>query len=330
MLTDSSGGVPALLSPYDVGDLSSPVYATAAGTAFDPALSVSRVCEMTTGLGDCCAGGACTKEMLLDNDIIIVWNDVAFTDPVGLGDMLADFVDLGGTVLLAGYALPGPPFGIEGRFAEEGYSPLTVKASGLGGAVQDFVLDPSDPLFTNVVTLIRTDDHGAVEVADGLGVVTERALWDSGELMVATRAVHAGTSGQVIAYNGLFEDGLWAGDLDVLVANALGLLDSSWRQPGWFSMICSQSPDAATGSLPIVFDSAQSCPIIQEGVNWQVGLQFNAGFGDEVHLDPEAGNEYHGKIAIDHNNFGKGRINVPISLVINVWPFKHYLPLVLR
>lgn len=319
-----------MLLPYDVGDLPSPAHATAASTAFDPALSVSRLCEMTTGMGDCCAGGACTEEMLLDNDIIILWNDAAFADPVGLGDMLAAFVDLGGTVLLVGYALPGHPFGIEGRFAEEGYSPLTVAASGLGGAVQDVVLDPPDPLFANVVTLIRTDDHSAVEVADGPGVVTEHALWDSGELMVATRAVHAGTSGQVIAYNGLFEDGAWSGDLDILLANALGLLDSSWRQPGWFSMICSQIPNATTGSLPIVFDPGQSCPVIQEGVNWQVGLQFNAGFTNEGAIDPEAGSEYHGKIAIDHNDFGKGRMNVPISLVINVWPFKQYLPLILR
>ena len=51
---------------------------------------------------------------------------------------------------------------------------------------------------------------------------------------------------------------------------------------------------------------------------------------DEGDLDPDASNEYHGKIAIAHNDFGKDRINVPIGLVIKVLPFKRYLPVVHR
>ncbi len=314
LLTDGAGGVPNLLAPYDVGDLPMPLAAAASINAtLDPANAVSRVCEIKTGLSDCCSGGTCTDQMLLDNDIVIVWNDTPFADPTALGDMLADFVDRGGTVLMGGDALIYGASGLKGRFASEQYSPLTSSGTGLGFATLDTILTPGHPLLAGVGA-ITTWDH--LDVDTTLGDVTVHALWDDGEPLVATRVIHPGTGGQVIAINASFENGWWLGDLDTLVANALGLLDESWRYPGWFDLDCSETPPAETQVPPMVFDGTLTCPDVQGSVDWQVGLRFNSSFAPASSIDPTTPPSYHGKITVDTNAMGRPRVNIPLDMTV--------------
>jgi hypothetical protein len=314
LLTDGVGDVPNILSPYDLGDLPSPLASVALASALDPNAIVSRVCQISTGLGDCCSGGTCTDAMLLDNDVAVVWNDTPFADPAALGDMLADFVDLGGTVLLAGDALIYGAAGLKGRFASEAYSPLVSDGVPAGSALLGSIKTPGHPLFDNVSDL-RTWDHLVAGVTDRDVIV--HALWDTGEPVVATRIVHPGTGGQIIAINASLEDWAWSLDLDDLVANALGLLDESWRTPGWFDLTCSHTPPAESGDVPpIVFDGSLTCPDIQGGVSWQVGLRFDSNFAPEAALDPVNPPQYRGKIAIAHNAMGRDRVNVPIGMEV--------------
>ena len=149
--------------------------------------------------------------------------------------------------------------------------------------------------------------------------------------MIATRIFSPGTAGQVIAYNGVLEDGEWGGHLNVLLRNALDLLDRGWRAPGWFSTVCAETPNATASTLPIVYDARRRCPLIQEGVTWQIGLGFDAGFADVAELYPNPRNTYRGKLTIDHNDLGQDRIAIPIRLAIDAsMPHRLYLPCVMR
>lgn len=60
---------------------------------------------------------------LLDYDAVLVFSNYGFFDSVALGDVLADYVDVGGGVVLATFAWYGPSFDLEGRIMTD-YSPF--------------------------------------------------------------------------------------------------------------------------------------------------------------------------------------------------------------
>ena len=64
---------------------------------------------------------------LLTYDTVIVISNSSFADPVGVGDVLADYVDAGGTVIQTVptfYDPGGSGWGLQGRFVTDGYSPF--------------------------------------------------------------------------------------------------------------------------------------------------------------------------------------------------------------
>jgi len=60
---------------------------------------------------------------LLNYDTVLVWSDSSFFNSVALGDVLADYVDLGGGVVLATFSWYGPTWDLEGRMMTD-YSPF--------------------------------------------------------------------------------------------------------------------------------------------------------------------------------------------------------------
>ncbi|MFN5768331.1 MAG: hypothetical protein ACK5ZC_07850 [Pirellulaceae bacterium] len=65
-------------------------------------------------------------------DSILVYTSFAPSDPVGLGNLLADYVDGGGHVVLGGYSFSAP-WSVAGRIMSTGYSPFIPGAKGSGG-----------------------------------------------------------------------------------------------------------------------------------------------------------------------------------------------------
>jgi VCBS repeat-containing protein len=57
-------------------------------------------------------------------EVVLTWSDSQYSDPTGTGNVLADFVDAGGGVVLATYSLSSP-WWIQGRIANSAYAPLT-------------------------------------------------------------------------------------------------------------------------------------------------------------------------------------------------------------
>lgn len=113
-------------------------------------------------------------------DSILVYTSFAPSNPVGLGNLLADYVDGGGHLVLGGYGF-STPWSVSGRIMSTGYSPFIPGAKGPGGtsllpvAVADPMLQSinmSAVQFGNAATSAKpTLDAGAIVVAvDNLGV----------------------------------------------------------------------------------------------------------------------------------------------------------------
>ena len=61
-----------------------------------------------------------TLEEISAFDAILAFNDYDFPDPAGMGNMLADYVDAGGGLVVAQFML-GPYTTVQGRLLDDGY-----------------------------------------------------------------------------------------------------------------------------------------------------------------------------------------------------------------
>lgn len=108
-------------------------------------------------------GGTPTLAHLQAYDMLLLWTDSAFQDPVAVGDVLADFIDSGGGLVIATFAFSrgvDNRWWVGGRLLDEEYRPFGISdrrasASGtlnLAGASLDH------PIF-----------DGRIEVRDDVG-----------------------------------------------------------------------------------------------------------------------------------------------------------------
>jgi len=75
------------------------------------------------------SGGTPTLAQLEAYDAVLLWTDNAFTDPVAIGNVLADYIDRGGSVVMATFAFSrsaGNNWWVGGRFMDEEYSPFGI------------------------------------------------------------------------------------------------------------------------------------------------------------------------------------------------------------
>ena len=92
-----------------------------------------------------------TLEELTQFSAILVYSDFPFEDPSGLGDLLADYVDQDGGLVLATYAL-NPPWNLAGRIFDPGYSPFQTSQQlfTTSGELDLANSDSSHPILANV------------------------------------------------------------------------------------------------------------------------------------------------------------------------------------
>lgn len=96
-------------------------------------------------------GSAPTLASLSNFSAVLVWSNFPYGDPVGLGNVLADFADAGGGVVLATYSFT-QPWRIDGRILTPGYSPFGVSfsANGCTGTLSLANSNTSSPLMQGV------------------------------------------------------------------------------------------------------------------------------------------------------------------------------------
>jgi len=120
-----------------------------------------------------------------DYDAILAYTTSRPGDAEGLGDLLADYADTGGRVVVATAAL-SPPWNIAGRITEPGYSPLV--SIGVNGEVSDALVPsrPRDWVFNGIdvaaVSFVHNSSNAHPELDPG---ATLLATDGEGHLMLA-------------------------------------------------------------------------------------------------------------------------------------------------
>ena len=178
---------------------------------------------------------------------VILSNDSGFTDPLGLGNVLADYVDQGGGVIqtIASFV---DGFHFTGRFMDEGYAAFGLGQGPIGsGSLGTF--DASHPIMDGV-SAVQGDLLATAPLTTGAQLV---ASWDFGETFVATQG------SQVAGVNIFVADsGYWTGDLPLVLHNAAAWASGSAR---WLTVDPTAGAVAPGSSvdLLVTFDATGVC-----------------------------------------------------------------------
>jgi hypothetical protein len=146
---------------------------------------------------------------LLNYDALLVWSNYAFFDSIALGDVLADYVDLGGGVVLGTFAWYGPSWDLEGRIMTD-YSPFVQAGDSWYTTANLGVYDSSHPIMQDVTTVSEYFRDNVTLTTDAVQV----AAWDDDVPFVATK-------GHVVGITLFPTQSSWTGDVPTLIHNAL-------------------------------------------------------------------------------------------------------------
>ncbi|WP_440956329.1 Ig-like domain-containing protein [Methanosarcina sp. Mfa9] len=181
------------------------------------------------------AEGTPTLAELQQYDVAIVWSNYPYYDKVALGDVLADYVDSGGNVIIQVGSWYGPDFGLQGRIISEGYSPF-VQDGVNGNHFSDASLglyDASHPIMKGVNS-VSDYYRDSVELTSRAELV---AKWDDGEEFIATKDSVVGIN----SWPGDYYQ--WTGDYPTILHNTIL----------WFNPVKIHSPQAITNdSTPLL------------------------------------------------------------------------------
>ncbi|MEQ1565067.1 MAG: thrombospondin type 3 repeat-containing protein [Myxococcota bacterium] len=99
-------------------------------------------------------------------DVVLVYNDVPFTDAVAVGDLVATMVELGKGVVLAGNSIDSAQ-GLQGRFLLQNMAPVEYGTAGVAAA--ELTIEAVDDGYEWLVgpTTGHIDDFGVVYVEGG-------------------------------------------------------------------------------------------------------------------------------------------------------------------
>ena len=154
--------------------------------------------------------GTPTLEDLSDYNAVLVWSNYSFLSATALGDVLADYVDSGGGVVLATFVWYGATsWDLEGRLVDDGYSPFVWAGSSLYSTANLGWYDSTNPVMAGV-TSISGYYRDYVSLATGATLI---AQWDDGNLFVAEKGSVVGVT--------LYPGYSWSGDVTRLFHNAL-------------------------------------------------------------------------------------------------------------
>lgn len=146
---------------------------------------------------------------LLNYDAVLVWSNSNYFNPVALGNVLANYVDAGGGVVLATFSWYGPSFDLEGRIMTD-YSPFAQQDDNLYTTADMSWYNAGHPIMEGV-SVVAEYYRDNVTLTAGAELVAE---WADGNPFVATK-------GHVVGMT-LFPPPLqWTGEVPTLIHNAL-------------------------------------------------------------------------------------------------------------
>ena len=134
-----------------------------------------------------------SAELLATYECIASWPDQTYFDPNLMGDRLADRVDAGGRVILAGFSTYSPPFNLAGRITSPDYMPVASPGANNHFSFSSYAGDGVSSLFAGVGSL--SAQFRDFLIGQGNGIVDGH--WADGEILAAYRP-----DGRVMYVNG--------------------------------------------------------------------------------------------------------------------------------
>ena len=208
--------------------------------------------------------GTPSLELLQQYDAVSVWSNYPFDDPQLMGNRLADYVDMGGGVVIGQFSfLNQTNYGLEGRLVNS-YSPFGLGA--MAGSIQSMGWhNPNSPLMQGVNEV--TDRYMSDVSMENDGVAV--ASWEDSTPFVAYNPDH-----DVVAINGYYgDDRDFTGDMMVIVHNALNMVrgitdieDESASVPRQFS-ISQNYPNPFNPTTAIAFNLPTKADVSLEVYN---------------------------------------------------------------
>ena len=191
--------------------------------------------------------GTITLDDLLPYSVVMVQNDFkwssAGTDATTIGNLLADYVDAGGKVIVNMYTYSYDDWGMSGRFITEGYGPFVGTTQDIWGeGTLGTVYDPLNPIMTGVNAINDSWGHQDPSLASNAVLLAD---WNDGQPMIAY-------NDNVIGFNliGITGNTAFTSDLGTLFHNAvLYLGGTAWLSvdPAQGTVATGTSSDVAIG-----------------------------------------------------------------------------------
>jgi hypothetical protein len=188
---------------------------------------------------------------LLLYDVVVLYSNTEYDDPLALGDVIAEYQDAGGTVVATNFNWSGPPYGLSGRWMTGGYTMFTYPAPGNYSTSTLGTHDPAHPLMQGVAELTAFFRH---EVILTVGA-SQVAAWADSLPLVAYKATNGHTAVGINAYLGFPEEG-WGGDFGTLIVNA-----ARWLRPGVPCGTVSPTVPVVVTSTPTVSATPTTCAV---------------------------------------------------------------------
>ncbi len=191
-----------------------------------------------------------TLDDLLPYSVVMVQNDFkwssAGTDATTIGNLLADYIDAGGKVIVNMYTYSYDEWGMSGRFITEGYGPFVGTTQDIWGEGSlGTIYDPLNPIMSGVSTISDSWGHQDPTLASNAVLLAD---WSDGQPMVAY-------NDNVIGLNliGITGNTAFTSDLGTLFHNAVLYLGGT----SWLSVDPTQGTVSAGGSgdVAIGFDA---------------------------------------------------------------------------
>ena len=129
-----------------------------------------------------------TLQQLLQYDAVFVYSDTGFGDGTALGNVLADYMDAGGGVVMATFAFwSSGGLSIQGRIKTAGYLPFTTGTQNSPGNLTIVPVIPGHPILSGVTSFnggSSSYHNSGISIAAGATLV---ANWNNGQPLVGTR-----------------------------------------------------------------------------------------------------------------------------------------------
>ena len=183
---------------------------------------------------------------LLGYDVVLVATDWVPSDPYLLGDALADYVDAGGRVILAGAAFYADgPWGLKGRIADSAYMPIVPGYTEYAGTSAALANHPINAGVNSIYSQF------AINTVSVQGSGLPLGNYEYGFLTGALN-----TEKPVVALNFYPVEGMWGGDVLLMMGNTFDFLGNSirWMKPGMRELVVAPGK---TVKLPVAFTAAE-------------------------------------------------------------------------